>query len=72
MAKLAKAASGEGELVALADHGYYEGYKILECERAGVAAIVPKPMTFNDLADGPFDKRNLAHDAKKDACRYPA
>ena len=34
MAKLAKAATGEGELIALADRGYYEGYEILEV-RAG-------------------------------------
>lgn len=30
MAKLAKAAAGEEEPVALVDHGYYEGYEILQ------------------------------------------
>jgi len=72
MAKLAKAATGEGELIALADRGYYEGYELLECERAGVAAIVPKPMTSNNLADGLFDKRDFVYDAKRDEYRCPA
>jgi hypothetical protein len=72
MAKLAKAATGEGELIALADRGYYEGYEILECEQAGVAAVVPKPMTSNNLADGLFDKRDFTYDAKKDEYRCPA
>lgn len=72
MAKRAKAATGERELIALADRGYYEGYEILECERAGVAAIVPKPMTSNNLAEGLFDKRDFVYDAKKDQYRCPA
>jgi len=72
MAKLAKAATGEGKLIALADRGYYEGYEILECERAGVVAIVPKPMTSNNLAEGLFDKRDFVYDAKKDEYRCPA
>jgi transposase len=72
MAKLAKAATGEGDLIALADRGYYEGYELLECERAGVAAIVPKPMTSNNLAEGLFDKRDFVYDAKKDEYRCPA
>jgi transposase len=72
MAKLAKEAAGEDELIALADRGYYEGYEILECERAGVAAIVPKPMTSNNLADGLFDKRDFVYDAKSDQYRCPA
>jgi transposase len=72
MAKLAKAASGEEELIALADRGYYEGYEILECERAGVAAVVPKPMTSNNLAEGLFDKRDFVYDVENDEYRCPA
>ena len=34
MAELAKDATGESELIALADRGYYEGYEIVQCERA--------------------------------------
>jgi transposase len=72
MAKFAKAAAGEEELIALADRGYYEGYEILECERAGVAAVVPKPMTSNNLAEGLFDKRDFVYDPKSDEYRCPA
>ncbi|WP_418315762.1 IS1182 family transposase [Piscinibacter sakaiensis] len=72
MAKLAKAATGEDKLIALADRGYYEGYEILECERSGVAAVVPKPMTSNNLADGLFDKRDFVYDGEKDEYRCPA
>jgi len=72
MAKLAKTATGATELIALADRGYYESYEILECERAGVAAVVPKPMTSNNLADGLFDKRDFVYDDKNDVYRYPA
>lgn len=72
MAKLAKAATREDELIALADRGYYEGYEILECERAGVAAVVPKPMTSNNLAEGLFDKRDFVYDAKNNEYQCPA
>jgi transposase len=72
MAKLAKAAAGERKLIALADRGYYEGYEILECERAGIAAVVPKPMTSNNLASGLFDKRDFVYDERKDEYRCPA
>jgi transposase len=72
MAKLAKVATGEGELIALADRGYYEGYEILECERSGVAAVVAKPMTSNSLANGLFDKRDFVYDHQKDEYRCPA
>ena len=39
MAQLAKQATGEPDLIALADRGYYEGYEILKCEQAGIAAL---------------------------------
>ena len=72
MSKLAKAATGERELIAIADRGYYEGYEILECEQAGIAALVPKPMTSNNLADGRFDKRDFVYDEHLDEYRCPA
>src|SRR5947207_3089139 len=72
IAKLAKGATGARELIALADRGYYEGYEILECERAGIAAVVPKPMTSNNLANGFFDKRDFVYDERKDEYRCPA
>jgi transposase len=72
MSKLAKAATGERELIAIADRGYYEGYEILECEQAGIAALVPKPMTSNNLADRRFDKRDFVYDEHLDEYRCPA
>jgi hypothetical protein len=72
MAKLAKEATGQDDLIALADRGYYEGYEILECERAGVPAVVPKPMTSNNAAEGLFDKRDFVYDAEHDEYRCPA
>ncbi len=72
MAKLAKEATAEDELIALADRGYYEGYEILACEQAGVVALVPKPMTSNNAAAGLFDKRDFVYDDKTDTYRCPA
>lgn len=72
MAKLAKEVTDEDGLIALADRGYYEGCEILECEGAGVAAVVPKPMTSNNAAAGLFDKRDFASDDKTDTYRCPA
>lgn len=72
MAKLAKEATAEDELIALADRGYYEGYEILACEQAGVAALIPKPMTSNNASAGLFDKRDFVYDDKTDTYRCPA
>ena len=72
MAELAKEATAQDKLIALADRGYYEGYEILECERAGVAAVVPRPKTSNNAAAGLFDKRDFVYDAKADEYRCPA
>jgi hypothetical protein len=72
MAKLAKEATGSADLIALADRGYYEGQEILACERAGIAAVVPKPLTSNNLADGLFDKRDFVYDPQRDEYRCPA
>jgi len=72
MSKLAKAATGERELIAIADRGYYEGYEILECERAGIAALVPKPMTSNNAAAGLFDKRDFVYENEANQYRCPA
>ena len=72
MAKLAKAATAQDDLIALANRGYYEGCEILECERAGVAAVVPKPMPSNNAAQGLFDKRDFVYDREADQYRCPA
>lgn len=72
MAKLAEAATGQDDLIAVADKGYYEGDEILEAELAGVAVVVPKPMTSKNAAKGLFDKRDFVYDDKADQYRCPA
>jgi transposase len=72
MAQFAKQATGKRDLIALADAGYYEGYEILTCEQAGIAALVPKPLTSNNRAEGLFDKRDFLYDERKDEYRCPA
>ena len=54
------------ELWALADRGYYKAEEILECERAGINALMPKSYTSNNLAKGQFDKRNFHYTAADD------
>jgi transposase len=72
MSDLAKQGCGANELIVLADRGYYDGEQILQCERAGIATMVPKPLTSNSLADGRFDKRDFHYDPRKDQYRCPA
>jgi transposase len=59
MAKQARDALGQKKLTALADRGYFKGEEILDCDRAGITALVPKPLTSNSKADGRFDKRDF-------------
>lgn len=72
MATRARDAAGEERLIALADRGYYEGYEILKAEQAGIATLVPKPLTSGSLAEGRFDKRDFIYDRRRDEYRCPA
>jgi len=72
MAKAAKEASAHPQPTVLADRGYFEGYQILECERAGIATMVPKPLTSNSKAEGRFDKRDFVYDGHSNTYRCPA
>ena len=72
MAKQAREALGTDKLAALADRGYFSGEQILECERQGITAMVPKPLTSNSKADGRFDKRDFVYNARRDEYRCPA
>jgi hypothetical protein len=72
MAKLAKKATGHRKLIALADRGYYEGYEILKAEQAGIATVLPKPLTSSSIAEGRFDKRDFIYDRQRDQYRCPA
>ena len=62
----------EKELTVLADRGYFTGQQILECERAGIKTLVPKPQTSNNKALGLFDKADFRYIRAKDEYRCPA
>ncbi|MDP3615799.1 MAG: IS1182 family transposase [Rubrivivax sp.] len=72
MAAKAQEATGAPDMIALADRGYYEGHEIRQCEEAGIATLVPKPLTSNSKAEGRFDKRDFVYDADKNEYRCPA
>lgn len=72
MAKAAKEATAHPQPTVLADRGYFEGYEILECERAGIATMVPKPLTSNSKFEGRFDKRDFIYDSQRDEYQCPA
>jgi hypothetical protein len=72
MAKKARAAMGTDELTALADRGYFKGDEILECERAGITALVPKSLTSGNKAQGLFDKRDFTYIESDDEYQCPA
>jgi len=72
MAEQAKEATGKEELQALADRGYFSSDQILKCERADIAALVPKPITSNARAEGRFDKRDFSYNKKRNEYRCPA
>jgi hypothetical protein len=72
MAKQAQAATGVDDLTVVADRGYFDGEEILECDRAGMTPLVPKPTTSNSKAVGRFDKADFIYIAKDDEYRCPA
>ena len=72
MAKQARSATGKQDLTVIADRGYFKGEEILDCDRAGMTPLVPKPLTSNSKADGRFDKRDFVYIAEDDEYRCPA
>jgi transposase len=72
MAQKTREAMGSASLTVLADRGYYKGPELLKCEDAGIATIVPKPLTSNSKAKGRFDKRDFVYDAGRDSYHCPA
>ena len=72
MAEKAKDAAGQDELTVVADRGYFKSEQILECTRLGIAPIVPKSLTANNLAEGRFDKQDFIYIAADDEYRCPA
>ncbi len=72
MAKQARDAIGADDVTVLADRGYFKGEEILDCENAGIKALVPKPQTSNNWAKGLFDKKDFRYIAADDEYQCPA
>jgi transposase len=72
MAHQTRDAIDEKVLTVLADRGYYTGQQILDCERAGIKTLVPKPQASNNKALGLFDKADFRYLPSKDEYRCPA
>lgn len=72
IALAAREAMGKRKLKAIADRGYYSGTELKACEDAGIAAIVPKPMTSGAKAEGRFDKSDFIYITRDDEYQCPA
>jgi transposase len=72
MGKQTQNAISVEQLTALADRGYFKGEEILECDRAGINALVPKSHTSNNLAKGQFDKQDFRYIPADDEYQCPA
>ncbi|MBA4344781.1 MAG: IS5/IS1182 family transposase [Methylibium sp.] len=72
IAQAARDAMGKRRLKAIADRGYYSGLGLKACEDAGIAALVPKPMTSNARAEGRFDTTGFIYIARADEYHCPA
>jgi hypothetical protein len=72
MAGKARDAIGTKKVTVLADRGYFNGEQLRQCDQTGITALVPKPLTSNNRAQGLFDKRDFVYDAKRDEYRCPA
>ena len=72
ISKQTREAIGTENLTVLADRGYFKGEEILECEGAGINALVPKPQTSNNQAKGQFDKRDFRYIPADDEYQCPA
>lgn len=72
MAKKARRAMKRKKLKVLADRGYFAGEEILKCERLGISALVPKPLTSNNRAAGLFSREVFHYEGRHDQYRCPA
>ena len=72
IAVAARDAMCKRRLKAIADRGYYNGVELKACADAGVAALVPRPMTSNAGAEGRFDKTDFICSARADDIQCPA
>ncbi len=72
MAKQTKVTLEATNLDVIADRGYFSGEEILECDKAGIAVTLPKPMTSNAKAEGRFGKQDFRYVAEEDVYVCPA
>jgi hypothetical protein len=72
IASRAKDAIGVDKLQAVADRGYYSGEEILNCDKAGIAVTLPKPMTSGLEARGRFGIQDFVYLGVEDVYRPQA
>ena len=72
MAAKAKHAMGVEALDAIADKGYFKGEEIRTCDRLGVTAFVPRPLTSGAKARGRFGKQDFVYLDQENVYRCPA
>jgi hypothetical protein len=72
IAREAKATLQVERLGAIADRGYFNSEEILACEQAGIAVMLPKPMTSGAQAEGRFGKQDFVYMPEEDVYRCPA
>ncbi len=72
MAQQAKAVIGEESLEVVADRGYFSGEEILACDKAGITAYLPRPLTSSGPKNGLFSKRDFHFKADDNEYECPA
>lgn len=72
MGKKALEATGQEEITALADRGYYNGEEVLALDGTGVLPCVPKTQTSNNPNRGLFSGQDFIYDAQHDRYTCPA
>jgi transposase len=72
IALAAREAMGKRKLKAIADRSYYSGMGLKACDDAGIAVLVPKPMTSGAKAQGRFDRSDFIYIAGDDEYQCPA
>ena len=72
MASQVQQVTGQKDLVAIADRGYFSGPEIQLCETQGAIPLVPKPLTSSNRARGLFDKRDFIYIAQDNTYLCPA
>ena len=72
MVKSTKEAIGVDDLTVVADRGYYEGEQIRACDKAGITAFLPKPLTSGSKAKRRFSKQDYLYLADEHVYRCPA